>query len=187
MFQKQFGTGVDNTDILIAKDASNYLIAKFSPLFRKYITLIKYGQIDFDDFEMKQFVTLFIDDYELKKALGRKKQKAEYKADIYKKFNFVLETYGALNEEDILSDLNMCFLVLCKRYRNVGKNFCAYVYNTYRYEIARHIKAFIKNPINIHYKMLHYEDCINGESDYKTNNFYHDNYHEDAMGLPDYT
>lgn len=179
-FQQQFLPGASLEDKIKAKEASDYLIFKFSPLFRKYITLIKYGQIDFTDVEMKQFVALFIDDYELKKALNRKKQKSEYKADIYKRFNFILETYGLLAEDDILSDLNMCFLTLCKRYRNVGKNFCAYVYNSYRYEVARHIKKFTKDPGNIKYKLLHYEDSINGQS-------YEDSYHEDTMGLPDYT
>lgn len=179
-FQQQFLPGASLEDKIKAKEASDYLIFKFSPLFRKYITLIKYGQIDFTDVEMKQFVALFIDDYELKKALNRKKQKSEYKADIYKRFNFILETYGLLAEDDILSDLNMCFLTLCKRYRNVGKNFCAYVYNSYRYEVARHIKKFTKDPGNIKYKLLHYEDSINGQS-------YEDSYHEDIMGLPDYT
>lgn len=187
LFQKQFETDANEYDILIAKEASDYLISKFSPLFRKYITLVKYGQIDFTDFEMKQFVSLFIDDYDLKKALNRKKQKSEYKAEIYKRFNFVLETYGFLNDEDILSDLHMCFLQLCKRYRQLGKNFCAYVYNSYRYEVARHIKNFIKNPINIHYRVLKYEDCINGKDDYKLNQYHEDSYHEDSMGLPDYT
>lgn len=184
LFQQQFKEDASSQDRYLANEASEFLLSKFSPLFRKYITLLRFGQIDFDDVEMKQFVSLFIDNYELKKALNRKKQKAEYKAGIYKMFNFILETYGSLSEEELLSDLNMCFLQLCKRYKQVGKNFCAYVYNTYRYEVARHIKSFIKNPINIHYKVIQYEDCINGELN---NNHYEDSYHEDEMGLPDYT
>lgn len=184
LFQQQFKDDASLEDIALADEASEFLINKFSPLFRKYITLLKYGQIDFDDLEMKQFVSLFIDNYELKKALNRKKQKSEYKAEIYRLFNFILETYGLLTEEELLSDLNMCFLQLCKRYKQVGKNFCAYVYNTYRFEVARHIKSFIKNPINIHYKLLQYEDCMNNN---KILDLYEDNYHEDEMGLPDYT
>lgn len=180
IFQKQFLEGASTDDIVKAEEASNHLLYKFSPLFKKYLSLIKHGQIDFTDKEMKQFIALFIDDYELKKALNRKKQRSEYKAEIYRKFNFILETYGTLGEEDIISDLKMCFLILCKRYRNVGKNFCAYVYNSYRYEVARHIKKFTKDAGNIKYKLLHYEDSINGQ-------FYEDAYHEDNMGLPDYT
>lgn len=174
-------------DIRESRDAANILISRFSPLFKKYVTLIKYGQIDFDDLEMKQFVWLFIDDYELKKALNRKKQTSEQKSEIYRKFNFVLETYGQLTEEDILSDLYMCFLTLGKRYKQTGKNFCAYVYNVYRHEVARHIKKFINNPLNIQYKNYRYEDCINGEHDVHIDSTYEDNYYESVTGLPDHT
>lgn len=89
---------------------------------------------------MKEFIALFIDDYELKKAIKRKKINAENRAEVYTKFNFVIETYGKCNEEDILADLKVALLTLAKRYKNVGKNFCAYVYNVYSYEVARHIK-----------------------------------------------
>lgn len=184
LFQNQFKETATQEDIGIASEASIFLIDKFNPLFKKYITLFKYGQIDFDDFEMKQFVSLFMDDYSLKKALNRKKQSTPFRKDIYKKFNFILETYGAVNEEDILNDLHICFLIMAKRYKPVGKNFCAYLYNCFRYEVARHIKSFIKNPINVPYKLLQYEDCLNGDDEI----FLHvDNYHEDNEGLPDHT
>lgn len=103
---------------------------------------------------MKEFIVLFIDDYELKKALYRKKINAANRAEVYAKFNFVIETYGKVAEEDIVADLNMCFLTLAKRYKAIGKNFCAYVYNTYRHEVARHIKKFINNPLSIQYKII---------------------------------
>lgn len=185
-YQKQYQEN-HTGEIQESKNAANLLINRFSPLFKKYVTLIKYGQIDFDDFEMKQFICLFIDNYELKKALNRKKQTSEQKSEIYRKFNFVLETYGQLLEEDILSDLYMCFLTVGKRYKQVGKNFCAYVYNVYRHEVGRHIKKFIQNPLNVQYKNYRYEDCINGEHDVHIKSTYEDNYYESITGLPDHT
>lgn len=166
---------------------SKSLIDKFSPLFKKYITLLKYGQIDFSDMEMKQFIWLFIDDYELRKALNRKNVSSENKNEIYKKFNFVLETYGQLLEEDILSDLYMCFLIIGRRYKQTGRNFCAYLYNTYRHEVARHIKKHIKNPLCIQYKNFKYEDCVNGNLDVHIDLAYEDNYYELQTGLPDFS
>lgn len=186
LFKKKFEEGASEQDIKQSEEASVHLLNRFSPLIKKYMSLMKYGQIDFNDVEMKQFVSLFIDDVNLKRALGRKKQSSEFKSGIYKKFNFVLETYGTLSDEDILSDLQLCFLALCKRYKQVGKNFCAYVYNSYRYEVARHIKNFIKNPINIQYKMLQYEDCINGEEDILDLK-HEDKYLEAESDLPDHT
>lgn len=187
-FQKQFTIDdLTEDEEEYYRECGNLLIAKFSPLFKKYLTLLKYTHIDFTDKEMKEFIALFIDDYELKKALFRKKINATHRAQIYQKFNFVIETYGKVSEEDIISDLNMCFLTLAKRYKQVGKNFCAYVYNSYRHEVARHIKKYINNPLSIQYKNYQYEDCINGENDLFIDVSYEDNYYESNTGLPDFT
>lgn len=186
-FQKQFKEDSTKEEKEYAKVCGDLLIAKFSPLFKKYLTLLKYTHIDFTDKEMKEFIVLFIDDYELKKALYRKKINATNRAEVYQKFNFVIETYGKVAEEDIVADLHMCFLTLAKRYKAIGKNFCAYVYNTYRHEVARHIKKFINNPLSIQYKNYQYEDCINGDKDVYIDISYEDNYYESSTGLPDLT
>lgn len=183
-YQKQFDINANENDKIESRQAANELLEKFSPLFKKYATLLKSGQIDWDDMEMKQFVCNFIEDIELKRALSRKKQKAVYRNEIYKKFNFIIETYGALTEEELLLDLQTLLLVIAKRYKQIGKNFCAYVYNSYRYEVARHIKKFTINPLNITYKNLQYEDCINGSNDFKIEQSYEDNYYEDITGIP---
>ena len=183
-YQKQFKDGATNADITESKKAAGKLIDRFSPFFKKYVTLLKTGQVNWNDMEMKQFISSFIDDIELKKALGRKKQSAVYRNEIYQKFNFIVETYGLLDEDEMLLDLQSLLLVIARRYEQMGKNFCAYVYNSYRYEVARHIKKFIKNPINITYKNLQYEDCINGTNEYGIQNSYEDNYYEDLTGIP---
>ena len=72
-FQRQFEDNCTEVEKKYAKECGNILIAKFSPLFKKYVQLFKTANIDFTDKEMKEFVALFIDDYELKKALYRKK------------------------------------------------------------------------------------------------------------------
>ena len=48
----------------------------------------------------------------------------------------------------------------------------------------KNIKKYIKNPLNISYKNLQYEDCINGTSDFEIQNSYEDNYYEDLTGIP---
>lgn len=186
-FQKQFYENNTIEEKEYAKTCGDLLLTKFSPLFKKYLTLLKYIQIDFTDREMKEFIALFIDNYELKKALFRKKINSTNRSEIYQKFNFIIETYGKISEEDMISDLHMCFLILAKRYKPIGKNFCAYVYNTYRHEVARHIKKFIQNPLSIQYKNFQYEDCINGEQDIHIDMSYEDNYYESTTGLPDFT
>lgn len=184
LYQKQFEENPTSNDLLTAKEAASRILEKFSPLLKKYTTLLKSGQIDWNDKEMKLFVSNFIDNVSLQRALQRKKQKAEYRSQIYASFNFVKETYGDLPEDEILLDLQTLLLTMAQRYKQVGRNFCSYIYNCFRFEVARHINKFIKNPLNISYKNLAYEDCINGQSDYNLEQSYEDNYYEDLTGIP---
>ena len=168
-----------------AINPANELLERFSPLFKKYLSLIKYNQIDFNDMEQKSFVSLFIDDRILRRMLNRKVTPNSYKSDIYQKSNFIKETYGINNEEDILYDLYICFLNVARRYKQIGKNFCAYLYNVYKHEVARFIKAYIKNPLSIPYKNFQYEDFINGSEDALIMEEQESSYYESLTGLPD--
>ena len=178
-------------DYLTAKDKSNLknptdvLLERFSPLFKKYLTLVKYNQIDFNDMEQKSFISLFVDDRVLRRMLNRKVTPPSYKSEIYQKSNFIKETYGINNEEDILYDLYICFLNVARRYKQIGKNFCAYLYNVYKHEVARFIKAYIKNPLSIPYKNFQYEDFINGSEDAFLIEEQENSYYESITGLPD--
>jgi DNA-directed RNA polymerase specialized sigma24 family protein len=161
------------------------LLERFSPLFKKYLALIKHNQIDFNDMEQKSFVSLFMDDKILRRMLNRKVTPNSYKSDIYQKSNFIKETYGVNNEEDIVYDLYICFLNVARRYKQIGKNFCAYLYNVYKHEVARFIKAYIKNPLSIPYKNFQYEDFINGSEDALIMEEQESSYYESLTGLPD--
>lgn len=187
LYKKQFEPGATDDDIKISKEAAGELVTRFNPLFKKYIMLFKTGQIDFKDSDIKTFISTFIDDPRLHRALKRQKSRAEYRSDIYKRFGFIIETYGQLSEEDILIDLQMLLLVLAKRYRHVGKNFCAYVHNCFRYEVSRHIKKYIKNPINITYKNVSYEITELGFKDGDMDSIHEDVYYEPENGIPNGT
>ena len=175
------------TESYKSKDAADILLTKFSPLFKSYITLIKYNQIDWSSKDQKIFISQFINNKDVKRALNRKKTSTEYKNKIYHSFNFVVTTYGSATEEDILSDLYLCFLTLMKRYKQTGKNFCAYVANAFHFEVSRYIKKQISNPLAINYKNHKYEDMINGMEDMNIYILHEDNYYESITGLPDYT
>lgn len=183
-YKKQFNEDATYEDITIAKRDADILLQKFLPLFKKYILLLKTGQIDFKDSDIKLFVGTFIDDPRLHRALKRQKSKNEYRANIYKKFGFVLETYGKIPETEMLTDMELLLLILAKRYKQIGKNFCAYVHNCFRYEVSRHIKKYIKNPLNITYKLSSYEDRNNGLKDDEIDNIHEDIYYESDDGIP---
>lgn len=181
-YQKQFADEKYREE---SNSAGNELLTRFTPLIRKYYTLITTGQINFNDKEMKVFISAFLDQQDLRRALFRKKQSQEYKSRIYQNFNFIKEIYGSIDEEEILMDLQMLLLVLAKRYKIMGKSYCGYVYNSYCFEVARHIKSYISDMSNIPYRKLRYEDSLNGME--STECDLDDALYEDVLGIPDYT
>lgn len=139
--------------------AATLLLEKFSPVFKKYIALLKTGQINFNDCEQKQFVALFIDETKLRKAMYSKNPLNYKQREIISyKFGFIKETYGNLDEEEILTDMYVVFFILARRYKKTNRSFCCYLYNAFKYEMFRHIKCFTNNPANIYYKNISYEE-----------------------------
>lgn len=182
-YQKQFNIDHTDTDKDEADAAGNALITKFYPLFKKYLTVLKTGQINFQNTEQKLFIRLFMDQSLLKAALCRKKLAKELREVIMTKFNFIIEAYGAQDDDEITEDLHMLFFILAKRYKPMGKSFCCYVYNTFKFEVARYIKNYQKNPANFHYKMT----CIDNHTQSVGGGYdaIEDSIYEDALGIPD--
>lgn len=186
-YKTQFDENATDNEIRESKMAGEELLKRFEPLFKKYFTLIVTGHIDYEDKEMKRFVSLFIGDPSLKAALRREHATSKFCYPINKKFDFVVETYGKVAKEEIIIDLQMLFLVLVKRYKQMDKNFCAYLYNSYCYEVSRHIMKFTKNPANIHYRNIEYEDYMQTCSDNAVEDCFEDKIYENSQGIPDST
>lgn len=184
-YKKQFEEDCTEATKREADAASTELLERFIPLFKKYIKNIKNSKIDFKNPEVRRFVTCFLGDEHLKAALHKKDISNTVKAEITQRFNFVTETYGRLDEEEIMIDLQMLLLVLAKRYKQMGFNFCAYVYHTYSYEVVRHIMKYIKNPGNIAYKANDYEEWAKNHENDIIDFGFEDRIYENEMGMPD--
>ena len=184
LYQSQFE---DKSKSEEAKVAMLSLLERFFPLFKKYTILIKSGQINFNDPEMRRFVLNFMKEPELKWALKKRWVPNNKRSLIYQRFNFVRETYGNLTENEIMEDLKMLFMEMVRRYKTIGKSFCAYCYYCFCYDVARHIRAFTKDPANIHYRSAAYEDYLQTSIDeFKIEDKpFEENLFESAEGVPD--
>lgn len=172
--------------------ASIELLERFYPLFKKYLTLLTTGQINFNNKEQKFFVYLFIEEPNLKAALTSNKEIDRHtKQIIFQKFNFIKETYGHLSEEEIMTDLHYLFFILAKRYKKKDRSFCCYVYNVMRYEVARYIQKFTRDLGNIHYRNISYDDVeeTNSKELSHNNDFdgLEDRLYLNEKGMPDMT
>ena len=183
-YKTQFNPDATIADKEKADRASEQLLKCFEPLFKKYILLMKTIKMDFTDKEQKSFVRMFMPEKQLKQALKRKKITAKFRAPIQNRFNFIRETYGSQTEEEILTDLQILFFTLLKRYKQMGKNFCAYLYRSYGYEVARHIKKYTNNLANIPYRSVEYTEYIQSPNNMNEDCF-EDKIYEDDMGIPD--
>lgn len=157
-YQLRFQTN-DKQIHLRSQAAAEELIIRFKPLFTKYLRIIKKCEINFYDSEARAFVFSFID--KPTRALFPANKK-----DIIYKFKFIVKTYGTLHDEEILSDQHEIFMKLLKRYKQMGRNFCGYLYNVYFHEMSRLIKKYIANPINITYNLKGYSETLSTDDPY---------------------
>jgi len=102
-------------------------------------------------------------------------------------FNFAKEVYGCLPEEEIRADLRAIFFILAKRYKKMGRNFCAYLYNSFCYEVFRLIKRCIKDPANIGYRRTEMDDTMLIYEEIAIEEGFEDHIYEDNMGIPDFS
>ncbi len=131
------------------KDAAEELIVGFEPYLNKYIGLLKYDAVDIRNRDTRSFLSLFVNDKAIRISLARSKfPKQAYKAvhDVAAMLN---KTCEGIDEEDLRQELIVVLLTLAKRFKKQGKkkNFCGYVYNTFRYEIARRIMDITRDPL----------------------------------------
>lgn len=189
-YQKKAQPNVSEEQIYKSDLAAMELIERFYPLFKKYLNLIKTGQINFKNMEQRLFVRLFMEEVNLKFALCYQKElDKNTKSIIYQKFNFVRETYGHLDPEEIMTDLHYLFLILAKRYKKMERSFCCYVFYAFKFEVARHIQKFTRNPANIHYRNTSYEELslVSASADMANNTLdddITDKVYTNELGLP---
>lgn len=184
-YKNKYQDNCTDEQIAAADEAMSQIVKEFMPLFKKYMIMLKTGYINFYDLESKRFVANFIGDQTLKNSMFLPKISSATQNSVSYAFAFVRETYGQLDEDEIMADLQAMFMKLAHRYKPMNRSFCAYVYKAYAYEVARYVKAFIRNPVNIPYRIFNYEDYMTGiEEPVTEDNPFEDKLFQNHLGLP---
>jgi RNA polymerase sigma factor (sigma-70 family) len=131
------------------KDSAEELINQMSPYMIKYFKIIKFGIIDLNDRDSRRFISLFVDSFDARERLKRKFQSKDARCEAYQAVSFLQSTCANIPTEDVIQELIMILLTLAKRFsRHREKvNFCGYLYNSFRFELARRIKVMTSDPL----------------------------------------
>lgn len=140
------------------KDAAIKLLQSFDNYINKFLFLLKKKIVNSKDQDTRRFLALFTDDIEKRKLLKSDNNSYKTTTIIHEIIEQLSQQLKCISEEDIKQDLSMILLLLAKRYKDQGKTFSSYVYNTFRYELKRTVETYINDPAN---RYISYEDMEN--------------------------
>lgn len=120
---------------------------QLSAYLKKYFNLLRYGVINFRDRDTRGFIRLFISDTDINRALKPSYQYADTKKAARKTVQMINDRLSYLNDTELIHDLCLILLHLAKRYQKKGrkKNFCGYLYTSYRFYLYHHFRYLFKD------------------------------------------
>lgn len=156
MYNKEFHhLSEDEMQVLInsAKDGDDKsydrLFIIFDNYLSKYFSLLRYGRIPFEDYDVRRFVALFMTNAKdrqrfLRKALGNGTREA-----VIKEFNGIVFMTNRYDDEDIMQTIRSSFVQCIERYeRSESKAggyvpFSGYLYTYYFYLLKKNVEIYL--------------------------------------------
>lgn len=109
----------------------------------KYFKMIRYGRMDFTNYDCRAFIALFFSDGE-GRAMTQSYQYAETKAKMRKKLQQVEKVMRCVPDEDIIQELIHIMLMQAKKYRPKNRSFGAYLSNSFRFRVNDYVLEHMK-------------------------------------------
>ena len=131
------------------QEAAEELIRQLSPYMVKFLKIIKLGLIDLSDRDSRRFISLFVDDKDVRVKLKKAYQPSNARKEAYQAVTMLQSACTDIPYEDIIQELIVVLLTLAKRFAKKREkvNFCGYLYNAFRFELGRRIKSIIRDPL----------------------------------------
>jgi hypothetical protein len=132
-----------------SKKAAALLIKAFSHYLTKYYRLLRTGDFDIKDKDLRRFVSLFMFDVNLRGKACKSFVLPDVQKEIYLTATFISDSLAVLQDNDIKNDIHLAFMKLADRYLKQSEkvNFAGYVYNAYKFELFRTIKVYTTDPL----------------------------------------
>lgn len=121
------------------------LLEIFSNFLNKYTAMLYYGRYSFNDYDIRQFIALFVKDKTVHTQLRRNRMtpsSLKYVREVMRGIQYMAQRYG--DEEDIHQTVQMTFVQCLERYERKGEvPFSGYLYSYYFYLLKKNVDIFL--------------------------------------------
>lgn len=155
------------------------LLKIFEPFLNKYVALLHYGKYKLSDYDVRQFINLFVPDKTVGFYLKRNKLNSVGAAKVQETvqgIRYMVERYG--DEEDTRQTVNLAFLQCLMNYKRTESKaggyvpFSGYIYSYFYFILSKHVKTFLIDQLGRKtFPLISDEDFGDSESDEKPQGF----------------
>ncbi len=146
---------------------SDLLVEQYKNFINKYVSLFWNDAIDFSNYDIRCFLSIYIEDKKIRSNLRRGKyHSGETKKSAYKVLQYLKFKLRRHSREDLYSELLIPFLDCAKTYKNKGKGFEKYLYVVYKYELKRHLDEIKLDAMDEH-GVIYKSILLGSEWDYE--------------------
>lgn len=130
------------------EESAEKLIECFNLFIYKYANFLAYGVCDINNYSLRSFVSLYIDDKRYRKALPSYMHKpfVKYQFGIYATNTSAL--FKKYTFDELYNECICVLLSMAKRYKDSRPSFHNYVFKCFHYELERSLKKLIKDPLS---------------------------------------
>lgn len=125
-----------------ATGISDPLIKQFKNFLNKYSSMISNENIDFSNYDVRSFLSCYVKEREIKSNLKRGRFHSSKTVETaYRVLRYVKWALRKHKPQEVEAEILIPFLRCARSYQQKGKTFSSYLYQTYRYELKRHIDS----------------------------------------------
>jgi len=131
-------------------EAALLIVKAFSGYLTRFLSLVKYGYIDFGNYGHRQFISLFVRNrYERIRILSGINNDSTRRL-VYETAAMVANQFKPYSKEDIWSELTTELLIMAKNYKNdLGYFFHTYVSKAFPFRIFKRLSVWINDVTNM--------------------------------------
>lgn len=143
-------------------EAKEKLLEVFRNFLEKYVTLLSTGYFDLRDYDIKQFLCLYLGDATLRDKV--RKDKLNFKAyeevdSVIGGIVFMVRRYN--DEYDVRQTVNMTFVERVLKYKRMGAiPFSGYLYRNFFYSLKKNVDTLLIDQNGLHSFPLITDDSV---------------------------